>query len=250
MISANLQKNISVFLPAYNEESAIGRLILDIDKYLKSRFFDYEILVISEGSTDKTNSVISSLQKEIPRLKLLTKEKSYGYAGALRTGFQSSTKDLLFYMDGDGQFDIRELDKLLPLIEKFDVVTGYKIKRNDALMRIWMSALYNLTMRLLFGLKVKDVNCAFKLYKKKVIDDVNFLPNLTQGVINAEVYISAVRNGYTIGEVAINHFPRFGGYASSEFGLKNNVIALVRPRVIVGFIKDTILLWQKTHKKP
>ena len=247
-MNKNNEKSIAVFLPAYNEEENIGQMVLEINDFLKPRFSDYEILVISEGSTDKTNSIVRGLQERIKNLKLLTKNESFGYAGALRSGFRNSTKKLIFYTDGDGQFDIKELDKLLPLIDKYDVVTGYKIKRSDPLMRVWMSWLYNFTMRILFGLKVKDVNCAFKLFKREVVDKVNFLPNLTQGVINAEVYLSALENGYTIGEVGVNHLPRKGGKTSAEFGIRGKIIAMVRPRVVKGFILDTINLWRKTHR--
>jgi len=244
----NINKSISVFLPAYNEEKSIRKGILEISSYLKSRFKDYEILIISEGSIDKTNEIVRDLQKEIGNLKLFAKDKSYGYAGALRTGFKNSTKKLIFYTDGDRQFDIKEMDKLLALIDRYDIVTGYKIKRNDPLMRIWMSDLYNLTMRLVFGLKLKDVNCAFKLYHKHVIENINFLPDLTQGVINAEIYLTAYKKGYTIGEVGVHHFHRTEGFASSEFGKRGKIIAFVRPKTIIGFLMDTFKLWKKARK--
>ncbi len=237
--------SISVFLPTYNEEKSVTPGILEISNYLKSRFNDYEILIVSEGSTDKTNDIVRGLQSKVENLKLLTKEKSYGYAGALRTGFKNSTKELIFYTDGDRQFDIKELDKLLLLIDKYDIVTGYKIKRNDPLMRIWMSWLYNLIMRLLFGLKLQDVNCAFKLFRRRVIEAVDFLPDLTQGVINAEIYLTAIKKDYTIGEVGVHHFHRIEGFASSEFGRRGKIFAFVRPKTIIGFLVDTVKLWRK-----
>lgn len=239
-------KSISVFFPAYNEEGNIKEIVESSFNYLKSRFQDFEILVVSEGSTDKTNEIVKDLAKNILNLKLLSKPVSYRYAGALRTGFTNSTKDLIFYMDGDGQFDIREMDKLLPLIDKYDIVTGYKIERNDPLMRSWMSWLYNTTIKILFNLKVKDVNCAFKLYRREVIDRVDFLPNLTEGVINVEVYVTALKNGYTIGEVPINHFARTKGQGA-EIGRRGKIIAFVKPRIIKGFIKNTISVWKKFH---
>jgi len=214
---------------------------------LKTRFKDYEILVVSEGSTDKTNDIVRDLQKEISPLRLLARTENFGYAGALRTGFQNSKKDLIFYTDADRQFDIKELDKLLPLIEEYDIVTGYKIKRHDPLMRIWMSNLYNWTMRLLFGLKAKDVNCAFKLYRREVIDKVDFLPDLTQGVINVEVYLTALKNGFTIGEVGVHHFHRMKGKTDAEFGGRGKIFAFVKPKIIFGFLKDTIKVWKKFH---
>lgn len=247
MTTEYYKKSISVFFPAYNEEENIRDIVLEANEYLKPRFSNYEILVVSCGSTDKTNAITRELEKGIPQLRLVDKETSTGYAGALRAGFLSTKKDLIFYTDSDHQFDINELDKLLPLLADYDVVTGYKIKRNDPLMRLWMSWLYNMAMRLLFGLKVQDVNCAFKLYKREVIDKVNFLPNLTQGVINAEVYLSALKNGYKIGEVPVNHYARTKGNLNAELGPRGKILAFVRPVIIWRFLKDTFNLWRKTH---
>ena len=242
-----INKSISVFIPAYNEEENVYDAVVEINNYLKAKFKDYEILVVSEGSTDKTNDIVKELQSQIPQLRLLVRPENFGYAGALRTGFKNSKKDLIFYTDGDRQFDINELDLLLPLIDKYGIVTGYKIKRHDPLMRIWTSKIYNWTMRLLFGLKVKDVNCAFKLYRREVIDKVDFLPDLTQGVINAEIYLTALKNGFTIGEVGVHHFHREKGKTDAEIGGRGKIIAFVRPRVIWGFIKDTFSVWKKFY---
>lgn len=243
----NKNKSISVFLPAYNEEENIKDIVLEVSDYLKKRFKDYEILVISHGSTDSTNAVVCRLTKFVENLKLVSEDKNIGYANVLRSGFKNSSKELIFYTDGDRQFNIEELDNLLPLIDKYDIVTGYKLKRNDPLVRIWMSWFYNLTMRWIFGLKLRDINCAFKLYKREIVDRVNFLPDLTQGVINAEIYLSALKNGYTIGEIGVHHYHRIKGFADSEFGRRGKIIAFVRLRVIVGFLKDTYKLWKKIH---
>ena len=121
-IPVNEKKSISVFLPAYNEEENIIAMVISINDYLKVRFSDYEILVISQGSTDRTNDLVRSLQSRINQLSLLIKDQCYGYAGVLRTGFTSSSKELIFYTDGDGQYDIKDLDKLLPLINEYDII--------------------------------------------------------------------------------------------------------------------------------
>lgn len=242
-----INKSISVFIPTYNEEENVRDAVLEINDYLKPRFDDYEILVISEGSIDRTNEIAEELKKDIPQLRLLVKPKNFGYAGSLRTGFQNSKKELIFYTDGDRQFDIRELDNFLPLITKYDIVTGYKLKRFDPLMRAWTSKIYNWTIRLLFRLKVRDINCAFKLYRREAIDKVNFLPELTQGVINVEIYLTALKNGFTIGEVGVHHFHRTKGRSDADMGSGGKFFALIRPRIILSFIKDTIKVWQKYH---
>lgn len=240
-------KSISVFLPAYNEEENIRDAITEINDYLKSRFKDYEILIVSCGSTDRTNAITLELAKSIPQLRLVAKEKNTGYAGVLRVGFLSVSKELIFYTDADRQFDIKELDLLLPLIDKYDIVTGYKIKRQDPLMRLWMSSLYNLAMKFLFHIKVKDVNCAFKLFKREVIEKVNFLPDLTQGVINTEIYVSAMKNGYRIGEVPVHHYARAKGKTTAEIWPRGRIFTFIKPVIIWRFLTDTFKLWRKIH---
>ncbi|MDO8564697.1 MAG: glycosyltransferase family 2 protein [bacterium] len=241
-------RSISVFVPVYNERESVRAIAEEIHGYLQNRFTDYEILlIISEASTDGTNDIARQLAQEIKGLRVVSRGNDVSYAGALRTGFKNAKKELIFFTDGDRQFDINELDLLLAQIGRYDVVTGYKIKRNDPLMRIWMSALYNVTMRGLFGLKLRDINCAFKLYRREVIEGVNFLSELTQGVINVEVYLSTLQNGYTIGEVGVHHFHRMHGFADSEVGRRGKFIAFVRPRIIWGFLKDTYALWKKVH---
>ena len=241
------KKGISVVIPAYNEEENIKDAVTTIYEYLKPRFQDYEIIVVSEGSKDKTDEIVKGFAARMKNVRLLSNPKNFGFGGALKTGLTSAKKELIFYTDADMQFDINELDKLLPMIERYDVVTGFKIKRNDPLMRAWMSWLYNATMRTLFGLKLKDINCAFKLYKREVIERVDFLPNLTQGVVNAEVYASALKNGFTIGEVGVRHFARQKGNAGAEVGGRGKIIAFVRPKIMLEFLKDTIKLWKKLH---
>ena len=242
-----MNKSISVFVPAYNEEENIGDAITEVNNYLKSRFSDYEILIVSCGSTDRTNAITLELAKNIPQLRLVAKEKNTGYAGVLRVGFLNVSKELIFYTDADRQFDIKELDLLLPMLEKYDVVTGYKIKRHDPLMRIWMSSLYNLAMKFLFHVRVKDVNCAFKLFKREVIEKVNFLPDLTQGVINTEIYVSALKNGYTIGEVPVHHYARAKGQTTAEIWPRGRIFTFIKPIIIWRFLTDTFKLWRKVH---
>src|SRR3989338_608585 len=168
-------RSIWFFVRVYNEEGSVRAIAEEVSRYLQAKFVDYEILLItSEASTDGTNDIVKELKGEIPHLRAVNRGAAIGYAGALRTGFTNATKELIFFTDGDRQFDINELDLLLGLIDRFDIVTGYKLKRNDPLMRIWMSWLYNITMRWLFGLQLRDINCAFKLYRRRVIEAVDF----------------------------------------------------------------------------
>lgn len=237
-------KSISVFLPTYNEEENIRETVTKINDYLKNRFSDYEILVINDGSKDRTADVVKETQRAIPQLKLINHETNQRYAQALRTGFANSTKDLVFYTDSDGQFDINEMDLLLPLLEKFDVVTGYRIKRQDALMRIWMGRIYNWAYRIFYWLPVRDLDCAFKLYKREVFKDMKFLPSIKNGSINAEVLLKARRKGFKIVEVPVHHLPRLKGATSNEVGgTQGRIFAFVKPRVYWEFFSDFVLIF-------
>ena len=241
-------RSISVFVPVYNERESVRVMAEEINRYLTNRFQDYEILLItSEASIDGTNEITRDLELEIKNLKVVNRGTDESYAGALRAGFKSAKKELIFFTDGDRQFDINELDLLMPLIEHYDIVTGYKIKRSDPLMRIWMSWLYNVTMRFVFGISLRDINGAFKLYRRRAIDAVDFLPNLTQGVIHVEMYLAALKRGYTIAEVGVHHFHRLTGSPDSEIGPRGKIIAFVRPRIIFESLKDTYKLWKKVH---
>lgn len=239
-------KSISVILPAYNEEGGIRESVLGADNYLKNNFRDYEILVVSEGSTDNTGGVVRQLEKEIKAAKLFLRKEWTGLGGALRTGFKNASKELIFYTDADRQFDIRELDKFMPLIDRYDVVTGFRIKRNDASIRSLMSSLYNWTMKILFGVRVKDVNCAFKLYKREVIEKIDFLPNVTEGIINIEIYRAALKNNYTIGEMGVHHYPRQTGSPNSETKLFGNIV-FINPKFVFRYLKDAVKILKKIY---
>lgn len=237
-------KSISVFLPVYNEEENISEAIQKINEYLKSRFLDYEILVINDGSKDQTLEIVQVMRERINYLKIINHSQNFGYAQAVRTGFQSSTKDLIFYTDSDGQFDINELDKLLPFLVDCDIVTGYRIKRQDPLMRIWMAQIYRLVYRLIFRLKVRDIDCAFKLFKKEIFKDMQLIATIKTGVINAEVYLKAMRKGYKLTEIGVSHYPRLKGVPSNEIGgRQGKFFAFVKPQVYWQFLRDTINLW-------
>lgn len=242
------KESISVFVPVYNEKGSVRVVAEEISNYLKNRFSDYEILLItSDKSTDGTPEIARGLECEIPNLRAVNRGDDFSYAGALRTGFKNAKKELVFFTDGDRQFDINELDLLMKAIERYDVVTGYKLKRSDPLMRIWMSWLYNVTMRTVFRLSIRDINGAFKLYRRKVVDAVQFLPDLTQGVVNVEMYLTAREHGYSIGEVGVHHFHRLTGSPDSEIGGRGKIMAFVRPRIILESLKDTYKLWKKIH---
>lgn len=202
---------ISVVLPAFNEEPNIERVVRSCVAYLEERLPDYELLVVNDGSRDRTGEILNRLAGELPRLRPLHHPQNRGYGAALRTGFDAASKRFVFYMDGDGQFDIHDLDRLLPLATDEDhIVTGYRIERRDPFIRRLNAKLFGgWLVRVMLGVRVRDLNCAFKLIPKKVLDHLTL--ESPGALINAELYGRAVRQGFGIKEVGVHHYPREAG---------------------------------------
>lgn len=233
-----VSKSISVFLPALNEEENIGSCVLSVKKYLENRFKDYEILVIASGSADDTAKIVMDLSRKDKHVKLINYKKKLGYGTALKSGFSQSSKELIFYTDSDNQFDIADMDKLLPLLTSYDIIAGFRINRQDPPMRIFIAWVYNILIRILFNLKVRDVDSSFKLYKKEVFDKIK-LKSKT-GLIDAEVLIKAKKNGFSIGQIGVEHYPRTKGKTVYGLGKRNT---FVRPGVVIDIFKEIKTLW-------
>lgn len=202
---------MSVVLPAYNEEPNIEKTIRTVAGYLDGKGIDYEILAVNDGSADATGAILDRLSAELPRLKPLHHPQNKGYGSALRTGFDAATKRFVFYMDSDGQFDIKELDLVLPLATDEDsIVTGYRMVRKDPFVRRLNAMLFGGTLvPLLLNVRVRDLNCAFKLIPLKVLRAIKL--ESTGALINAELYGRAVRRGFGIKEVGVHHYAREAG---------------------------------------
>jgi len=202
---------LSVVLPAFNEEANVERVVRDCAAYLDARLPDYELLVVNDGSRDRTGEILDRLRQEVPRLRPLHHAQNRGYGAALRTGFDAATKRFVFYMDGDGQFDIRDLDRLLPLATDDDhIVTGFRIERRDPFIRRLNAKLFGgWLVRVMLNVRVRDLNCAFKLIPKQVLEQITL--ESTGALINAEMYGRAVRRGVGIKEVGVHHYPRSAG---------------------------------------
>jgi len=204
-------QELSVVLPAFNEEANIDAVVRACTEYLGRRVPTYELLVVNDGSRDRTGEILDRLAKDHPRLRPLHHPQNRGYGAALRTGFDAASKRFVFYMDGDGQFDIRDLDHILPLVSDDDhIVTGYRIERRDPLIRRLNAKLFGgWLVRIMLNVYVRDLNCAFKLIPKKVLDAITL--ESTGALINAELYGRAVRKGFKIKEVGVHHYPRSAG---------------------------------------
>lgn len=199
--------SISVFFPAYNDEGSIKQMVADALAVLPTLTDDYEVIVVNDGSTDATAPVLEQLIRTSPFVKIIHHESNQGYGAAVRTGFSHSCKDLIFYTDGDGQYDARELVALFPLMtDAVDIVNGYKIKRADSRRRIILGTIYNRVARLFFNLPVRDVDCDFRLIRRRAIQQVQL--SSSSGVICTEMLRKLCVAGYTFVETPVNHYPR------------------------------------------
>ncbi|GJM45452.1 MAG: hypothetical protein DHS20C21_22940 [Gemmatimonadota bacterium] len=197
-------------LPAYNEEENIESQVRSVNEVLTDmQFDDFEILVVDDGSRDETRAICERLNEDVPKLRLLVHEVNQGYAKALRTGFTSAVMPLVFYTDADNQFDVRELKNLLASIDDFEIVCGFRIYRFDPFSRLVLSWGYNLLVRVLFRIRVRDVDCAFKLFRREVFERINI--ESKKFFVDTEILAKASRAGMKMTEVGVRHFPRTAG---------------------------------------
>jgi len=229
--------SISVFFPVYNDEKTIPKLVAEIIPILNSISKDYEVILVEDGSPDNSAEVVDQLTKKYENVRVIHHEKNKGYGGALRSGICNSTKELIFYTDGDGQYDVKEIQRLLPLIEKADVVNGYKIKRSDALYRIFFGGLYNLGTRILFNIRLKDIDCDFRLFRKYVFKDIKLRSDT--GVICVEMMKKIQEKRFRIKEVPVHHYPRLSG-TSAFFNFKRIFAVLT----MFGILWVKLILWK------
>lgn len=209
--------SISIILPALNEEGNIEAAIQDIQSYFSSREEKYEIIVINDGSTDSTGDIVERLAKENGSVRVIHHSINKGYGSALKEGFESSKYKYVFFTDSDRQFDIKGLDILLPLIktDAVEIIIGYRLKRQDPFIRRFLSWGYNSLVGFLFDLNVKDIDCAFKIFRKDIfskikIESKNFF-------VNTEILAKARYFGFNVLEVGVPHFPRAAGKTTVSF---------------------------------
>jgi glycosyltransferase involved in cell wall biosynthesis len=205
---------LTVFFPCYNDAGTIGSLVAAADTVASEFTPDYEIIVVDDASADSTRDLLTELQAKYPKLRLVLHEQNRGYGGALRSGFAHSTKELVFYTDGDGQYDVFELRRLLPIMQDgIDVVNGYKIARQDPLIRVVIGIVYLRLMRLLFNFHARDVDCDFRLLRRSVFDTITLEHD--SGVICLELVKKLELAGFRFAEYPVSHYHRV--YGRSQF---------------------------------
>lgn len=215
--------SISAVLPAYNEEAIIEQSVLTVADVLSTLTDAFEVVVTNDGSRDRTGAVLARLQGEHPEahLRVVTHEQNRGYGAALASGFDAARLDLIFFTDGDKQFDVAELAKLLSAFDhSVDLVIGWREHRADPPLRLLNAWLWKQLVNGLFGYTARDVDCAFKVFRRRVWDTVKVRSR--GATFSAELLIKARRLGFQVREVPVSHYPRTSGSAT---GAKPAVIA-------------------------
>lgn len=207
--------SLSVFFPAYNDAPSLPKLLEKTFAVLPQVSDDYEVIVVNDGSRDATAEVLEELRRRYgPRLRVVTHAENRGYGAALRSGFAAATKELVFYTDGDGQYDVGELPKLLQhMAPDVGLVNGYKIERHDPWHRIWIGRVYNRFARLLFRIHLRDIDCDFRLIRRRLLEDIRL--RSTSGTICIELVRKLELSPYRVVEVPVHHYPRL--YGRSQF---------------------------------
>ena len=227
--------SISVFFPCYNEQGNIAGVVGKALAELENLNADFEVIIVDDGSGDSTGTIADELAGGNNRVKVVHHRTNLGYGAALQSGFKASTKELVFYTDGDGQFDIKEMPGLLDLMEQCDIVSCYRLNRQDNLVRKINAWCWTKLVCLLFGIKIRDIDCAFKLYKRGIFDSIKLVS--TGALIDAEILARAVRKGYRVVQQGVHHYPRTAGaQTGANF------------RVILHAFKELLRLWRQIRK--
>lgn len=213
-MSATSRPSLSIFFPAYNDAGTIASLALVAHMTARKLTDDYEVIVVEDGSPDHTGELLDEMARHFPWLKVVHHPRNRGYGGALRSGFATASKELVFYTDGDAQYDPRELELLWQAFSpQVDFVNGYKIGRSDPLHRIVIGRVYHWFVRTMFRLRLRDVDCDFRLMRRSVFDKVHLMRS--SGVICVELMKKVQDHGFRIAEVPVHHFHR--SYGKSQF---------------------------------
>jgi glycosyltransferase involved in cell wall biosynthesis len=233
---------LSVFFPAYNDSGTIASLVITAIQSARRLTPDCEIIIVNDGSADATAQIADELARTYPEVRVVHHEWNRGYGGALRSGFAAATRDLVFYTDGDAQYDPAEMAVLWERLDDgIDLVNGYKISRSDPLHRIVIGRIYHHTVKLLFGLKVRDVDCDFRLLRRSIFDRVTLEKN--SGVICLEMMKKIQDAGFRIAEVPVHHYHRTHG--RSQFF---NFRRLVKTAIDVARLWVTLVV-RREHRR-
>lgn len=201
--------SLSVFFPCYNEEANVENMVRKSQGILPELAEQWEIIPVNDGSKDKTGEIIDRLAKEDPHVHPVHHEKNKGYGGAVISGYNAAKYDYVFFTDGDLQFDLREITLLLEKLDEGDLILGFRKNRRDPWHRKLNAFMWGSLVKFLFGFQVRDVDCAFKLIKRKVIDKVQL--SAGGAMVSTELLARANMAGFRFAEVGVTHYPRVAG---------------------------------------
>jgi glycosyltransferase involved in cell wall biosynthesis len=211
---ATSKPGLSVFFPAYNDSGTIASLVITALQTARALTPEFEVIIVDDGSADATAQIADELARTYPEVKVVHHPRNRGYGGALQSGFGAASHEFVFYTDGDAQYDPAEMTRLWSALgDNVDLVNGYKISRSDPIHRIVIGRLYHHTVKLLFGLKVRDVDCDFRLLRRSIFQRVTL--EKTSGVICLEMMKKIQDAGFRIAEVPVHHYHR--AYGKSQF---------------------------------
>ncbi len=232
--SSDRLSEISLFYPMFNEEANIEEAVRRALAVLP-RFTDrFEVILVDDGSRDRTGAIADRLSAEDPRVRVVHHRANRGYGAALRSGIHAARYEWIFYTDGDNQFDLEDLRGLIPFARDHEVVSGYRIDRRDPFHRKMNAWIFNVAMRLLFGLALRDVDCAFKLYRRSIFEGLVLRSD--GAMIDAEILARTRARGARIAEAGVHHYPRVAG---SQTGAKLSVIFRA--------FRELFRLWAELH---
>jgi glycosyltransferase involved in cell wall biosynthesis len=222
--------SLSLVLPAYNEEANIEFVVRDALLTLPAFTDDFEVIVVNDGSHDLTHDIIARLSLNDDRVKAVHHARNRGYGAALTSGFRASRGDFVMFMDADRQFDIRDLRFLAPFAAEFDIVAGFRKERSDPLHRRLFAEGFNVVVRVLFSVHLRDIDCAFKLFRGDLIRGMTLTS--PGALINTEIQAKARCQCARLQQIGVNHYPRVAGQPTGG-----------SPRVILRAMRETLALW-------
>jgi len=231
-----LDTKLTLVLPAHNEADNIEAVVSRGLSVLPKVVAHLEVIVVNDGSRDRTPEIIDQLAADDNRVKAVHHSTNQGYGAALTSGFKVASGDLIMFMDADRQFEIADITALIPYVPHFDVVAGYRIDRQDPLYRKLYGKLFGIVVWILFGIKMRDVDCAFKIYRADLLKGMNL--TAPGALINTEMLARARRSGAKVAQVGVRHYPRLAGQSSGG-----------SPRVVFRAIGETLRLWAALRKE-
>ncbi len=230
-----LPGSLSLVLPAHNEEDNILVVVEQALDVLPHYTDTFEIIPVNDGSTDATGEILQQLAAEDDRVRPVSYKTNKGYGGALVSGFETTRYDYVMFMDADRQFDIADIASLAPFVGRYDIVAGFRMERSDPLIRRINAEVFNVAVRILFGVHLRDLDCAFKIFRGDQLRSLDLISN--GALINCEMQAKLRRQGATLQQVGVRHYPRVAGNPTGG-SLK----------VILKAMRDILILWNKMRE--